>query len=262
MLEHVAESHAPDAAAAHGKRSTDQESPLASPPDLLLVERARSQDPCAFEMLMRRYNRRLFRIARSILPDEGAAENVVQEAYIKAFSNLERYEPMGKFAAWLARLTFNQALALRRSLRPDRTASVSKPEDAREYRAAVPAALSAALGQIDGPQAREMLEHAIDTLPEVFRTVFILRAVERLSGMETAACLGINETTVRTRLYRAQKRLRVSMARRVPTERATVFELPGSRSDHIVDRVFARLNGAAPPQEQAESHSAGAASTS
>jgi len=98
-------------------------------------------------------------------------------------------------------------------------------------------------GQSDAPPTRQALEQAIDALPEVFRTVFVLRAIEGISGIETAACLGINETTVRTRLYRAQRRLRIDWAQHAPAERSEIFELTGNRADHVVSRVLSRLNG-------------------
>jgi RNA polymerase sigma-70 factor (ECF subfamily) len=201
----------------------------------------------AFETLMRRYNQRLFRIARSIVPDMEAAETVVQEAYLLAFSDIERYEPTGKFGAWLARLAFNQALAQRRTVRP-LAALVAEPATAE-----VVAAADASQGgvQIEESHTRHLLEQAIDGLPEVFRTVFVLRAVEGISGIETAACLGINETTVRTRLYRAQRRLHVDLSRRVPAERGEIYELTDGRGDFIVNRVLARLNGATRSAQEA-----------
>lgn len=256
MLEPMTESSSADFGA-QGKRSPD---PAPSPihlPDLLLVERARCKDRRALDSLMRRYNQRLFRIARSIVCDTEAAENVVQEAYLLAFADLERYEPTGatgKFGAWLARLAFNQALALRRSFRPGaRALSASAaasswqagiaepgvPEDARAE-AGMPV-LSESDEDPQERHARQMLESAIDLLPEVFRTVFVLRTVEKISGMETAACLGINETTVRTRLHRAHRRLQAMLDGHVPLERATVFALRAERGDHIVGQVFARL---------------------
>jgi RNA polymerase sigma-70 factor (ECF subfamily) len=203
-------------------------------PDLLLVERARGKEIRAFETLMRRYNQRLFRIARSIVPDQEIAETVVQEAYLLAFSDIERYEPTGKFGAWLARLAFNQALALRRTVR-----SASLPVTADVAADASPAVE----GQSDAPLSRQAIEQAIDGLPEVFRTVFVLRAIEGISGIETAACLGINETTVRTRLYRAQRRLRIDWSQQAPAERGELFELNSTRSDHVVSRVLSRLGG-------------------
>src|SRR5579872_7117980 len=117
MLEPIAESLNPEMSAQH-HRSLEPPPGATALPDLLLVERARGKEARAFETLMRRYNQRLFRIARSIVPDADIAEAVVQEAYLLAFSDIERYEPTGKFGTWLARLAFNQALALRRTVRP------------------------------------------------------------------------------------------------------------------------------------------------
>jgi RNA polymerase sigma-70 factor (ECF subfamily) len=98
-------------------------------------------------------------------------------------------------------------------------------------------------GQAEAAPSRQSIEQAIDGLPEVFRTVFVLRAIEGISGIETAACLGINETTVRTRLYRAQRRLRIDWSQQAPAERGELFELTAIRADHIVSRVLSRLNG-------------------
>ena len=238
MLEPMTESLNPEVAAQHHRGIESAAQPAATAlPDLLLVERARGKEIRAFETLMRRYNQRLFRIARSIVPDADIAETVVQEAYLLAFSDIERYEPTGKFGAWLARLAFNQALALRRTVRPTAAATevaISEPAEG---------ASSATEPHGELPASRQVLEQAIDTLPEVFRTVFVLRAIEGISGIETAACLGINETTVRTRLYRAQRRLRIDWSQHAPAERSELFELTGTRGDHIVSRVLSRLNG-------------------
>jgi len=217
MLEPVTESVKTEMVAQH-HRGIEPAPSAAAPPDLLLVERARGKEIRAFETLMRRYNQRLFRIARSIVPDADVAETVVQEAYLLAFNDIEHYEPAGKFGAWLARLAFNQALAVSKTVRPQ------------------------AVGQVDGATSRQLLEQSVDALPEVFRTVFVLRAVEGISGIETAACLGLNETTVRTRLYRAQRRLRIDWSQHAPAERNGVFELTNARGDHIVSRVLGRLN--------------------
>lgn len=239
MLEPMTESLTPEMAA---HRTLEPPSSATALPDLLLVERARGKEVRAFETLMRRYNQRLFRIARSIVPDADIAETVVQEAYLLAFSDIERYEPTGKFGAWLARLAFNQALALRRTVRP--SAVLTPPIE--------PESPELAGGSTPGeaPVSRQVLEQAIDALPEVFRTVFVLRAIEGISGIETAACLGINETTVRTRLYRAQRRLRVDWSQHAPAERSELFELNSSRGDYIVSRVLSRLNGVSRSQQE------------
>jgi len=203
-------------------------------PDLLLVERTRGRDTRAFETLMRRYNRRLYRIARSILSNDDLAEEAVRGAYFRAFANLDRYEPAGKFGAWLARLAFNEALALRRH------SPGTSPQPA------TPAPAVAAEAGSEADLTRKQLEEAIDGLPEVFRTVLVLRVVEDLSGVEVAVCLGLNETTVRTRLYRAQQRLKVEVARRLRAEPFNIFELTTERADRIVAQVFAKLHTLGP----------------
>ena len=185
-------------------------------PDLLLIERARAGDRRAIEALTRRYSRRLFRCARSIVPDDGAAEQAVHEAYAAAFADLTRYQPNGKFAAWLTRLVVAEA---------------HRVSAGRERQ---PAAGLASDG------AAPALERAVDALPEVFRTVFVLRLVEGIGGVETAASLDLNETTVRTRLYRALRRLAAATGQRV-TEARDVFELSLERGERIVQRVLAQL---------------------
>jgi RNA polymerase sigma-70 factor (ECF subfamily) len=235
-------------------------------PDLLLVERTRGRDTRAFETLMRRYNRRLYRIARSILTSADTAEEAVRAAYLRAFANLDRYEPAGKFGAWLARLAFNEALALRRHIPPgsserserglssNSAASNGTASSGAAARPVAPDASSAAghgaepqpAGVVDAAASQRMLEQAIDSLPEVFRTVLVLRVVEELSGVEVAVCLGLNETTVRTRLFRAQQRLKEDTARRLRAEPSNVFGLTPERAERIVSQVFARLHTAIP----------------
>jgi RNA polymerase sigma-70 factor (ECF subfamily) len=186
-------------------------------PDLLLIERARAGDRRAIEALTRRYSRRLFRCARSIVLDDGAAEEAVNESYAAAFRDLTRYQPNGKFAAWLTRLAVVEAQRVRTG---------------RSARALGVAADSAA----------PALESAVDALPEVFRTVFVLRVVEGIGGVETAASLDLNETTVRTRLFRALRRVAAATGQRV-TEAHELFELSRERGERIVQRVLAQLPG-------------------
>jgi len=237
MLEQSRHSHSPDTASGlQAKRAVDSVQSFSDLPDLLLVERTRGRDTRAFETLMRRYNRRLYRIARSILNNDDMAEEAVRAAYLRAFANLDRYEPAGKFGAWLARLAFNEALTLRRH--PPVPGSLAALPPAAD---AAPAAEGA-----DAVASKQQLEDAIDALPEVFRTVLVLRVVEDLSGVEVAVCLGLNETTVRTRLYRAQQRLKVDVARRLRAEPFNIFELPAERCDRIVAQVFAKVHAASP----------------
>lgn len=228
MLEPVTQVASLEAGGAHARRAGTQAA-TQELPDLLLIERARSGEERAIEALIRRYSRRMFRVARSLL-DEDAAESVVQDAYLAAFGDLNRYAPTGKFAAWLTRLAFNQARALHASAR-------SGPLAAPRQLPPPPTPASAAA---DEAQERRELEQAIGRLPEVFRTVFVLRVVEGISGIEIAASLGVHETTVRTRMYRAQRRLAPDVARRVRVAPG-FLELTPERLDRIVRRVLGRL---------------------
>ena len=229
MLEPVTQVGSLEASGAHTRRAGTQAA-TQELPDLLLIERARSGEERAIEALIRRYSRRMFRVARSVLPDEDAADAAVQDAYLAAFGDLTRYTPTGKFAAWLTRLAFNQARALRASARSGPLSAPRQPAPA-----ATPAALAA-----DEMQERRALELAIGGLPEVFRTVFVLRVVEGISSIETAASLGVHETTVRTRMYRAQRRLAPEVARRVRVAPG-FLELTPERLDRIVKRVLGQL---------------------
>ena len=227
MLEPVTQVRILEASGARARRG---DTPAASDelPDLLLIERARAREERAIEALIRRYSRRMFRVACSVLLDEDAAESAVQDAYLAAFGDLNRYTPTGRFAAWLTRLAFNQARSPRASAR---SAPPAAPWQAAAAQAPAPAGAA---------QERRELEDAIGGLPEVFRTVFVLRVVEGISGIETAASLGVHETTVRTRMYRAQRRLAPEMARRVRAAPG-FLELTPERLDRIVKRVLAQL---------------------
>lgn len=210
-------------------------------PDDNLVERARNRDHVAFEALMRRHNRRLFRVTRGVLRDSDSAQDAVQEAYLRAFTKLDSYQPSGKFAAWLTRVALNEALMIRRRMQGD---TVSLDDVGDEALVAEEAAASETPSSdqfVEAAHARALLEHAIDALPENFRMVFMMRAVEGLDVRETAESLGINPTTVRTRLFRAQRILRGELSRRLHTESSEVFDFGAERCDAVVSRVLARL---------------------
>lgn len=211
---------------------------MADLPDDRLLELVRSNERGAFEALMRRYNRRLFRVARSVLRNDAAAEDAVQEAYIRAYTNLDRYKPTGSFDAWLTRIALNEALMNRRKARTEISLDDVEERALIDHRVPDP---ETANDGVDAAYARRMLEHAVDALPEHYRTVFVLRAVEQLSINSTAACLGLSTATVKTRLHRAQRRLRTELARRLSRERISIFDFDGVRCDRIVAAVLARL---------------------
>jgi RNA polymerase sigma-70 factor (ECF subfamily) len=218
--------------------------------DLLLVSKAQRGDARAFEALMRRYNRRLFRVARGVLRDDNAAEDAVQEAYLSAFTHLAQYQPSGKFGAWLARIALNEALMIRRRTRAD-TVSLEEPSSSASAPAEAPAAEPAVTYEYDEVlHARQLLERAIDGLSEGFRLVFILRRVEQMSAAETAQSLGINEVTVRTRLHRAQRQLKTELSRLMQVEQPNLYDFGQSRCDYVVEAVLNRLRSMALIKEQ------------
>jgi RNA polymerase sigma-70 factor (ECF subfamily) len=213
---------------------------LADLPDERLVELVRGHDLDAFEALMRRHNRRLFRVARSVLRDASAAEDAVQEAYLRAFTHLDQWRPTGKFSGWLTRIALNEALMMRRRERGD-TVSLDAMNQDESMGQAGDLALRTADDYVEAVHARALLERAVDGLPEHFRTVFMLRMVEGLDVNETAECLELNATTVRTRLHRAQNLLRAGITKRLEAENGGIFGFAGARCDRIVAAVLARL---------------------
>jgi RNA polymerase sigma-70 factor, ECF subfamily len=213
--------------------------------DAELAARAAAGDRGAFELIMRRHNRRLFRLARSLVRSDEEAEDVLQEAYIRAFARRSDLASGGALAAWLARIVANEALGRLRagarvvSIEEFRTRVATDEEDAPDVDPASdepdPERLAAS-GEL-----RRLLEAAVDALPEEFRTVFVLREVEGLSTAETAASLAIRPETVKTRLHRARRLLQERLSERLLPLSPSLFEFQGRRCDRIVGRVLAQL---------------------
>jgi RNA polymerase sigma-70 factor (ECF subfamily) len=189
---------------------------------------------------MRRHNRRLFRVTRGILRDADAAEDAVQETYLRAFTKLDSYKPTGKFSAWLTRVALNEALMMRRRDR-DTVSLDEVGEEAISPADSLGSDTPSAETFAEAAHARALLETAIDALPENFRMVFVLRVVEGLDVRETAECLELNANTVRTRLFRAQRQLRGDLSRVLHEESSEIFDFGADRCDRLVERVLARL---------------------
>ena len=201
--------------------------------DLDLVGRIRAGDLQAMETLMRRHNRMLFRTARAILLDDAEAEDAVQEAYLQAYRSLDGFRGEAKLSTWLVRIAANQAL-MRRRRRASRGEVIPISEGAIDMK---PGPENEALrGEVG-----RLIEAKIDALPEGYRTVFLLRAVEEMSVEETAAALDMPPATVRTRFFRARGLLRESLARDVDTAMQDVFAFAGERCDRIVASVLNRI---------------------
>jgi RNA polymerase sigma-70 factor (ECF subfamily) len=208
-------------------------------PDDEVVGRVRAGETALYEILIRRYNRRLSRVARSILRNDADADDVMQEAYVRAYEHLHQFAGEAKFSTWLTKIAVYEALGrLRRGVRTDGLDSVS---DGDLYiRARATLRTPDPERQAYGHELRLVLERAIDALPEIYRLVFVLRAVEGLATAETAACLDIGAEAVKTRLHRARSLLRKDLKRAgVATAEAFPFHL--SRCDRVVAAVFRRI---------------------
>jgi RNA polymerase sigma-70 factor (ECF subfamily) len=203
-----------------------------------------SPDIALFEALMRQYNPRLFRVARSILKDEAEAEDALQEAYIQAYRKMTDFRGDAEMGTWLTRIVINQALMQLRRRRRERIVvpfnNQGPDQDAQEVDVADARAESPSDIAFRG-EVRQIIERRIDELPVAFRTVFVMREVEEMTVHETAECLGIPDATVRTRLFRARALLRESLERDMDTARAGVFAFAGARCDRIVAAVLARI---------------------
>ena len=214
--------------------------------DLELAGRIAAHDQQAFTVLMRRHNQRLFRSARSILHSDAEAEDAVQDAYLQAYRSIATFRGDAQLSTWLTRIVVNQALArLRKAGR--RAQITSLHGDAEDIHDLDEADMKASTTESPESsamraQARAMLELSIDALPEQFRTVFVMRAVEEMSGEEVALCLDIPEATVRSRYFRARSLLRTAMLNHVDSAFGDVFSFDGARCDRIVATVLASLN--------------------
>ncbi len=207
-----------------------------------LARRAASGDGAAFAAIMRRHNRLLFRTARAILKSDAEAEDALQDAYLHAWRALGKFRAEAKLSTWLVRIVANEALGhLRHRQLPvvllERAMS-SKAPDVQESLTDAPAQLPDRVAM--RAQVRRLLEARIDLLPDAFRSVFMLRAVEELSVTEVAEALDIPEATVRTRFFRAKRLMRESLAGDIDVTLGDAFAFDGDRCDRMVASVLAR----------------------
>ena len=207
-----------------------------------VVSRVRSGETGLYEMLMRRYNQRLFRVIRSVVTDDEEAEDVLQEAWVRAYEHLDQFEGRASFATWVTRIAFHEALARIRTSKRWTPLENSEGEtmaeaDRRQSTPETPEsqAIRSQLGQV--------LRTAVDALPETYRSVFVLREVEQMSTSETAECLELSEEAVKTRLHRSRALLRRDLENRLGPAIAEAYVFLGARCDRIVARVLERIGG-------------------
>jgi RNA polymerase sigma-70 factor, ECF subfamily len=202
--------------------------------DAAIVTRVLSGDSALFELLMRRYNRLLFRLARGIVREDDEARDVVQAAYVRAYYHLDQFRGPDGFKAWIARIAINEALG--------RVRRAPEIVDAEQHVLALPDLVEIEPeNAASGRDALRILQDAIDRLPEEFRQVFMLRGVEQLSIAETAELLDIKAATVKTRFHRARRMLQDLLQRKLDHVVRDTFPLGGQRCDGIVAAVLERI---------------------
>ncbi len=214
--------------------------------DAGVIGRALQGDQAAFETIMRRHNRLLFRTARGVVPDDAEAQDVVQETYLRAFTRLQEFQGQASLGTWLARIAINVALdMLRKSGRSvplDFTQDVNQepmPEHRMSFSAPHNVSPEAALAQ---GELRHLLQSAVESLPPIYRSVFILRAVQEMSVDETAFCLQVSDAVVKTRYLRARAMLRDALGAQIEAHAESAFPFAGQRCEQVVRSVVAELH--------------------
>jgi RNA polymerase sigma-70 factor (ECF subfamily) len=208
-------------------------------PDQEVVARVRAGEVDLFEVLMRRYNQKLYRAARSVFPnDPSEAEDIVQDAWVRAFEHLDQFEGRAQLSTWLVRITLHEAWS--RARRRRRLGSL---DDSPEEEAAMQAATPGPDPEKDASalEMRVFLEEAVAALPENYRTVFVLRSIEDMSTEETAECLDLSSDVVKTRLHRARGLLRRELLARAGSSVAALYPFADAHCDRIVSGVLTHV---------------------
>jgi RNA polymerase sigma-70 factor (ECF subfamily) len=222
--------------------------------DADLARRVAARDTAAFELLMRRHNRRLFRVARAILRSDADAEDALQEAYLAAWRAIGGFRGGSTLATWLTRIVINEAYARLRKTARAPVVSLEEPYEMSDDARDLPGHVQPGSPEEGAMRAemRRLLERHIDALPEQFRTAFVLREVEELSVEEAASVLEVPEATVRSRTFRARALLRAALAREIDMATVDAFAFAGARCDRIVAAVLGRIPATTdrnPPEE-------------
>jgi RNA polymerase sigma-70 factor (ECF subfamily) len=200
-----------------------------------IVSRVRGGETYLFEIIMRRYNQRLFRVIRAILRDDSETEEVMQEAYVRAFEHLGQFEGRSKFSTWLTKIAVYEAYA--------RTRSRERLSDNEAFwEDLIAAADRSPEERTFDSELRSLLENAVDSLPDEHRAVFMLRDIEGMSTAETADSLNISEENVKVRLFRARAAIRRELLERVGAASTQAFQFLGARCDRLVQQVLERID--------------------
>ena len=220
------------------RKSAIQTVAVSAPGDMLLVHQAMAHEADAFRAIIKTHNQRLYRIARGILRNDAEAEDVVQEAYVRAFASLAAFRGDASLATWLSRIVINEALGRLRKRR--RIVAMAENPEAQVIRFP--------LNPSDDPertmaqrQILALVERATDSLPDIYRMVFVARVIEGLSMEETADLLGVRPETVKTRLHRARSLLRKALDDEIGPVLLDAFPFAGRRCERLTKAVMGRL---------------------
>jgi RNA polymerase sigma-70 factor, ECF subfamily len=209
-----------------------------------VVARVVAGETALFEILMRRYNQRLYRVARVILRNDGEAEDVMQDAYVRAYEHLEQFAGRAAFSTWLTRIAIHEALARKR--RRGRMEELDALPSNGDVMSILKSSEPSPEAGTANAEARALLEQAIDHLPEAYRTVVTLREIEEMSVAETAESLGVSDAVVKTRLHRAHAMLRKDLYARAKGRATDLYQFHAVRCDRVVKAVFERIKDKTP----------------
>lgn len=214
--------------------------------DSEIIERVLSGDKDLYELIMRKYNQRLFRIGRSIINDQDEVEDILQDTYIKAYENLVNFKGLSLFSTWLTRILINEAIARKNQksrmssiFQEDQYSGETNGYNKSEYNNMASDQRNPEEETIN-KELKNSLEKVIDSLPEMYRTIYVMREIEGMNIAETSECLGISESNVKVRLNRSKEMLRSSLTDIY--KESEIFEFMGSRCDKIVAIVLSRIN--------------------
>lgn len=213
--------------------------PAGALPDEQIVQRVLAGETALYEVVMRRYNTRLYRVARAILKNDAEAEDVMQDAYVRAFQHLDQFAGHSAFSTWLTRIAVHEALGRgRKAKRIEEWDEMSegKQDSIKAAQIRSNPESDAASGELS-----RLLEQAIEKLPENYRTVVMMRDVEEMSTSETAECLSITEDNVKIRLHRAHGLLRKELYSKAKISTSAAFPFHAPRCDRVVAAVFSAL---------------------
>lgn len=207
--------------------------------DQVIIDRVLAGEVPLYELLIRRYNQRLYRVVRAVLRDDSETEDVMQEAYVRAFEHLADFEGRSSFSTWLIRIAVHEALARRnrasRLTLTDFEDAETTPAELLITREGSPEMHAA------NAQTRDLLEKAILALPESYRVIMIMRDVEEISTSETAVALDLTEENVKVRLHRARAMVRRELFSRAGATSASAFQFHAVRCDRITTNVMQRI---------------------